>query len=94
MSGWFGINNPVGGDFTTVQGTANKFVEVINGAINVAGLVAVIIILYGAYLMIISSGDADKFDQGNKAITGAIIGLIIVFVSKMVVLFLSGELGF
>lgn len=95
MSGWFGIQNPFGSSsFTTLDGTTNKLVDVINGAINLSALVAVMVIIYGAYLMIISSGDPEKFASGNKAVTGAIIGLIIVFVAKMVVVYLSGELGF
>lgn len=95
MGDWFGISNPFGSSsFTSVQGTTSKLADVINGAINFGALVAVGILIYGGYMMIIAAGDPEKFDTGTKAITGAIIGLIIVFVAKMIVVYLAGELGF
>lgn len=86
---WFGISNPWGSDqFTTIEGAAGKANQVISFAINVSGLVAVIVIVYGAYLMIVSAGDPEMFETGYKAIQAAIVGLVIVFLSYLIISFL------
>lgn len=86
---WFGISNPWGSDeFTTIEGAAGKASEVISFAINVSGLVAVVVIIYGAYLMITSAGDPEMFETGYKAIQAAIIGLVVVFLSYLIISFL------
>ncbi len=79
---WFGISNPWGSSsFTTVDGTISKVQTALNFFINISGLVAVVVIIYGAYLMIIAAGDDGKIEQGINTIQAGIIGLVIVFVA-------------
>lgn len=89
FASWFGINNPFGGDsFSTIEGTAERVGAVIKFAINASGIVAVVVIVYGAYLIIISAGDSDKYEQGMSTIQAAIIGMIIVFLAAAIINFL------
>lgn len=86
---WFGISNPWGNNaFSTIDGAAGKVGELIKWAINISGLVAVIVLIYGAYNMIISAGDPEMFESGYKTIQAAIIGLIIIFLSSLIIQFL------
>lgn len=57
-----------------------------------AGLVALGYIIYGGYLMVLSGGDAGKYAQGKKTLTGAIIGLVICLCSLAIIAFLSDTL--
>lgn len=86
---WYGISNPWGSDsFTTIDGTASRIAEVIKFAIAASGLAAVAAIVYGAYLIIISAGDSDKYEQGMNTIQAAIVGMVIVFLSYAIITFL------
>lgn len=44
-----------------------------------------IMILYGAFLMIIAAGSEEKFRQGKKIIASALVGLVIVLLSWVAV---------
>lgn len=82
FAGWFGISNPWGSSsFETIGGTISKAQSVLNFFINFSGLVAVGVIIYGAYLLIIAAGDDNKIEQGMNTIQAGIIGLIIIFVA-------------
>ncbi len=90
---WFGISNPFGSDaFTTTGGTIQKVQFVINVAINASALVAVVVMIYGGYLMIVAAGDSDQIQKGEQTITSGIIGLIIVFIAKLIIQFVIDRL--
>ncbi|MDD2807269.1 MAG: pilin [Patescibacteria group bacterium] len=54
----------------------------------VTGTAALVMILYGGVLWIISAGSQEKIQQGKAAITAAAIGLTIVLTSWLVVNFI------
>lgn len=58
--------------------------RVISLAIGMAGLIAVVFLVYNGILYIISGGDESKVEKATKGITYAVIGLIICFVSVLV----------
>ncbi len=90
---WFGISNPFGSDaFTTTGGAINKAQQLLNLGIGAAGLVAVIIIIYGAYLMILAAGDSDQIQKGEQTITSGIIGLVIIFIARLIIEFVISKL--
>lgn len=64
-----------------------KGIPLINFFIGFAALVAVIILIVAGYLFITSAGDQEKVAKAQKAITGAVIGLIIVFLARAIVFF-------
>jgi ABC-type Na+ efflux pump permease subunit len=89
FASWFGITNPWGSDdFTTVGGTVSKVTTVINTAIYASALVLVGLLVYGGYIMITAAGDGDKIEQAQSIITNAIIGMVIVFIARMIIMFL------
>ncbi len=55
--------------------------------IGISTLVAVILIVYAGYMYIISAGDAEKASRATKIITNTIIGLIIIWLSGMIIQF-------
>lgn len=93
FASWFGVTNGWGSDaFTTIDGTIGKVTEIINTAIFLSALVAVGLIVYGAYNMISSAGDAEKYEAGTKAIQNALIGMVIVFLAGMIIKFVVTEI--
>lgn len=60
--------------------------NVINFAIhNLAFPLVVLFFLIGGFLLLTSGGSPNRIEQGKKAITGAIIGLVIVLTSVVVI---------
>ena len=62
-------------------------VELINFFIAFSAFVAIAILVVGGYMFITSTGDPEKIEKGQKAITAAIVGLIIVFIARAIVFF-------
>ena len=58
---------------------------VIQFALILAGLMAVIFIIWGGYQYITSSGDAEKATKGRATLINAIIGLVIIFLAYAIV---------
>lgn len=56
-------------------------------------VVAVVLIIVSGYNMITSMGDPEKIQKGQKGLTAAIIGLIIVFVARLIVMFVLDIIG-
>jgi len=80
ISGWAQYGN-----LDTLVST--KVASLINFMTGFAALVAVILIIVAGYMFITSSGDADKVERAGKTMSGAIVGLIIVFVARILVEF-------
>ena len=64
-----------------------KVAAAINFFTGFAALVAVILIVVAGYMFITSAGDPDKVDRAGKTMTGAIVGLVIVFIARILVEF-------
>lgn len=62
--------------------------QMIQFATGIAALLAVIILIYNGFMYILSGGDEGKVDKATKGITYAIIGLILCFVSILVISFI------
>ncbi len=76
-------------DNPTPDATLIDFVyRIINLAIGLAGLIAVVFLVYNGILYILSAGEESKVEKATKGITYAIIGLVICFVSVLIVNFI------
>ncbi len=65
---------------------AREFVvNVTNFVLGFLGLLAIIIVIYGGFLYITDAGKAEQAEKGKKAITYAIIGIIIILSSFAIV---------
>jgi len=67
---------------TVVTGTINWFIAI-------AGVVAVIFVIYGGILYITSSGDANKLKRAKDMIIYSLIGLAIVALASVITAFVS-----
>jgi hypothetical protein len=78
-----GSSFPAAKNFNTV----GSLVQVIlRNAFVFAGLLFFVLIIGGGFAIVVgaSSGDPHKADQGKKAVTGALLGLIIVAISVLI----------
>lgn len=57
----------------------------INFFIIFSAVIAVIMLIVAGYMFITSAGDADKVQKASQTVTAAIIGMVIVFVAKILV---------
>ncbi|MBL8029735.1 MAG: hypothetical protein JNN11_00615 [Candidatus Doudnabacteria bacterium] len=58
-----------------------------------AGIIAVIVIVWGGYLYITSAGNEEQAEKGQKAMTNAIIGVVIVIMALVIVRVISTAVG-
>lgn len=63
---------------TTEDNLKSYVVRVVNFALGFLGLIAVIIVIYGGILYVTAGGEEEKTQTGKKAITYAVIGIIII----------------
>jgi len=56
------------------------------------GIVAVIVIMIGAFLYLTSAGDSSKAKQGRDTIIYAMVGLLVIIVARSIILFVVGRL--
>lgn len=76
-----GINSAGSGDLM-------KFItDALNTVIALAALIAVGILVYSGIQYILAAGDDGKVEKATKGITYAVIGLIICFISMLIVQF-------
>ena len=52
--------------------------RIINVALGLLGIVALLLILYGGFLWMTAGGNSEKLDKAKKIILRAVIGLIII----------------
>lgn len=66
--------------------------KLINIAFMAAGLVAVIYLIIGGFRYVTSSGNAEAIEGAKATILNAIIGLIVIFISFLLVNYILGAL--
>lgn len=54
---------------------------------------AVLLVVYGGYMLMSSQGNPDKLQEAKGVITNAIIGLLVVLLSAAILLLISNSLG-
>jgi hypothetical protein len=65
--------------------------DLLNMAISMAALIAVGILIYSGILYITAAGDDGKIEKATKGITYAVVGLIIAFISIIIVNFVIND---
>lgn len=85
---WF-ILNPFTKDYSLQQVVAG----VINIAFMAAGLVAVIYLIIGGFRYVTSGGNAEAIEGAKGTILNAIIGLVVIFISFLLVQYILGAMG-
>jgi len=89
---------PCGNDPAVPCGVSDFFVMLMNIynfiVLQIATPLAVIAIIVGAIMMLVSAGNANLFGMGKKIIFTAIIGLVLVFCSWIIIDFIMKALGY
>lgn len=67
--------------------------NVVNAALALSAVVAVFLIVYAGFQYVTSGGDKEKVDSARKRLTYAIIGLVFIFLSFLVIKFISQFTG-
>jgi len=75
----------ISGAWALIQCYVDKIFTWVAG---IAALISVLTIIYSGFLFITSAGNPDKIKTANKALTGAIIGLIIVLLSYAITIYI------
>jgi hypothetical protein len=60
-------------------------IDLVSLAINIGGLIAILVIIYGAFLYVTSAGDEAKAKNGKDIIVGSLIGFILLVLIKVLV---------
>jgi hypothetical protein len=68
-------------------------VNVAKWILGIVGSIALLFFIYGGFTFLISGGSATQVDKGKKIITGAVIGLVIVFASYLIIKFVLQAFG-
>jgi len=74
------------------QRVSDLILRVINIALAVAGLVAVLFLIIGGFRYITSAGNEETAEQAKKIITNAIIGIVVIILSFVIVRVISNAL--
>ncbi len=82
------LPNPLGGD-SSIVGLISR---IFNGLVYIAAAIAPIFIIWGAFQMLTSGGQAEKFNSGKKAILYAVIGFLIVLMASGIVKIIQAAL--
>lgn len=69
------------------------FMNILNGAIALAGVVALFLVIWSGIKYINTKGDAKKAEDAKKSLTYAFLGLTVVFFSFAIVNIISAATG-
>lgn len=91
------IIDPGNGKYNTGNYELNDFIalaiNVSNIILGIIGSISLAIFVYAGFLLIFSGGSSDKVGQAKKAITAAVIGLLITLGSYNVIKFTMKTMG-
>lgn len=80
-SGTDEIETAIGCISTKADGTNSFFGSIIKIAVGLGGGLALVLMLYGVFIITTSAGIPDKLKEGSEIITSAIAGLIFILLS-------------
>lgn len=78
--------------FSSLETLQEKVTLGLNYFVAASALVAVIMIIIAGYTFITASGDPDRIQKAGQTITAAVVGLIIVFVARLIVEFVVARI--
>ena len=78
VSGWSSVDSVVG----------SKIIVALNFFVGFSALIAVALLVVAGYNFITSMGDPDKVEKAQKGATAAVVGMIIVFLARVIVEFI------
>jgi len=82
------LDNPLG-----TSSLAEIIARIISIFTGVSGSIALLMFVYGGIMWLTSGGDSGKVEAGRKAMVWAVIGLIVIFGSYAILLFIFEAIG-
>lgn len=84
------INVPIakkanGDPRTEYDNFTQYFLDLINYAVNIAFALATLVIIFGAFKYVTSGGDDAKAKDGKDVIVGALVGLALLLLIKLII---------
>jgi uncharacterized membrane protein len=74
------------GDYANADGGFGQLISaILPTTLVIAAFILFIYMIVGGFMIISSSGDAKKADEGKQALTNAIIGFVIIFTSYWII---------
>jgi len=80
-------------DILSANGLPLILLAVVDDLLRIAGIIAVVYILYGAVLYLTSQGSPDQTQKAQSTLINALVGLGIAIVAVAVVSFVGSKLG-
>lgn len=75
------VETAIGCISTTVSGPGSFFSSVLKFIIGIGGGLALLLMLYGIFIITTSAGMPDKLKEGKEILTSAIAGLVFIILS-------------
>jgi len=77
--------------FSQEGGVSSVTQKLLNIVFSIAGAVAFLYLLYGAFVLATSQSDPERLNYGKRVVWGAIIGLIFCLTSVLIVNFIASQ---
>lgn len=74
--------------FGPTQSPAEVVVNIINFALGLVGILALVMFIYGGFVILTAHGNADQFKKGTHTLLYAVIGIAVVLTSYSVLSYL------
>ena len=78
---------------TQLVGADGTISNIVNSILYVAGIIAVVMLIFGGIRFMVSRGDKDKVQKAKNTVIYAIIGLVLVIFSYAIVNFIVSATG-
>lgn len=82
------ITDPLAGKNLT-----SLIASVVEYALDLVGIIAVAMLVYGGFLYITSAGDETKAKQATATLTYAVIGIVVVFSAVVIIRSIKSAIG-
>ncbi|MCA9328596.1 hypothetical protein KC959_02405 [Candidatus Saccharibacteria bacterium] len=66
---------------------------VLEAAMTLGGLVAVVMIFVGSFKFVIAQGESKKITEAKNTVINSVVGLVIIIISTRIVSFIAGRIG-
>jgi hypothetical protein len=87
------FKNDVSGECRNVSIFIKVAIDITNVIMGIVGALALIVFVYGGFVLILSEGSSEKVSKGTGAMMAAVIGLTIVFAAYLLIRFLGQAFG-
>ncbi|HNZ70492.1 MAG TPA: hypothetical protein PKJ86_00580 [Candidatus Dojkabacteria bacterium] len=91
FASWFGIDSPADSSLSGESGSGTviveKIIQLLDFAVVFSSVVAVGFVVWGGVTYMTANGDAEKIKKGTGTIVNALIGLGIIFLSRLIIEF-------